>query len=117
MWPFKKPKSIIIKEKEAELESDRLKKEAETLKIKAEASKIDTEEYNLKQEVIIKRLEARSKVKGERNMAILCKMRILSDIMATTYSQDNNLGSSNRVFDDNDLLPYKGKMLELLKQL
>lgn len=123
MFKLFKRKTVIIREKEVELESDRLKKLAETDKIKIESDKIKAEVVKTlhessesEQKLVLNRLEAKAKAKSEKTTGVLCKMMILSQVMTSTYSQDSNLGN-NRLFDDNDLIDYKKKMKELLNQL
>jgi len=116
----KKTNVISITKK---LKAETLKIKYEQDKLKAESSKVSSEELKvlkeiegLNQQLLLNRLDAKAKAKSEKTTGILCKMMIVSSVMSTTYSQDSNLGN-NRVFDDDDLIEYKAKMLELLKQL
>jgi hypothetical protein len=115
------------KKKSSMVNPEMVKKEADivdvTNKVKAEVSKLNREEDKIRKEIeelnqqlVLNRLEAKANAKSEKTTGILCKMIVLANVMSTTYSQDSNL-PGNHLFSDNELLEYKGKMLELLKQL
>jgi hypothetical protein len=111
---FEKKTNIVSVTKK--IQAEVVKLDQETAKVKSEELKILKEIDVLNQKLSIDRLEAKSKAVSEKNSSVLCKMMILSDIMTSTYSQDSNLGV-NKLFSDDELYPYKAKMLELLKKL
>jgi hypothetical protein len=88
----------------------------EERKIKAEELKVIKETELLNQELLLKRLGAKRNIKADKSCDILTKMLFLSKIMTSTYAQDSNLPGNN-LFDKDELMEYKQKMLELLKQL
>jgi hypothetical protein len=88
----------------------------EKRKIKAEELKVLKEIAVLDQEILLKRLGARRNIKADKSFDILIKMMFLSNIMTSTYAQDSNLPGNN-LFEKDELMEYKAKMLELLKQL
>lgn len=90
--------------------------DAETSKIKSEEKQIIAETTLKEKELVYKRLEVKRSLQSGKTFGTLFKMMMLSQIMSTTYSQDSNL-PGNRLFTDDDLIDYKAKMKELLKQL
>ena len=78
-------------------------------KIKAETQKIINEASNLE-------LQIESDKELNKTFSLLNKMIVLSRVMTASFSQDSNL-PGNHLFEKDELIEYKGKMLELVKQL
>jgi hypothetical protein len=58
------------------------------------------------------------RIKKENTQTLLNKIETLGWVMTATFTEDNNItGVQNRLFSDDELLEYKAKMVELIKQL
>jgi hypothetical protein len=103
------------------LEKDKFKQDKKKLLVEKRKLVAETEKIISEKIKILKEVDDLEKMNVLRSldyhtMINLQKMSVLSNIMVRVYSQDSNLGQ-NKLFSEEELYPYKAKMLELLKQL